>query len=210
MRRKAPKPEPASSPLALGWRSGEDCPGSVEDAHSAESPSPQDARDDIPREGRAPERKPRRPRPEPTPAQRALGLLVRREHSRKELTRKLTTRGVEPEAAVAAVDKLTAAGWQDDQRFAESLIRSRIAAGHGPVRIRAELAMHALDREGVAQALDAAEVDWDEAARDLVRRRFGADVTADRDKQRKAADWLLRRGFTGAQVRAATRFDPED
>src|SRR6478735_6519133 len=107
MRRKAPKPEPASSPLALGWRSGEDCPGSVEAAHSAESPSPQDdARDDIPREGSA-ARKPRRPRPEPTPAQRALGLLVRREHSRKELTRKLTARGVEQEAAVAAVDKMT-------------------------------------------------------------------------------------------------------
>ena len=24
------------------------------------------------------------------------------------------------------------------------------------------------------------------------------------------SDWLLRRGFTGAQVRAATRFDPDD
>jgi len=210
MRRKAPKPEPASSPLALGWRSGEDCPGSVEDAHSAESPSPQDARDDIPREGSAPERKPRRPRPEPTPAQRALGLLVRREHSRKELTRKLTARGVEQEAAVAAVDKMAAAGWQDDDRFAESLIRSRIAAGHGPVRIRAELGMHALGREAVAAALEAVKVDWDEIARDLVRRRFGADVASNCERQRKAADWLLRRGFTGAQVRAATRFDPED
>jgi len=139
-----------------------------------------------------------------------LGLLVRREHSRKELTRKLTARGVEQEAAVAAVDKMAAAGWQDDDRFAESLIRSRIAAGHGPVRIRAELGMHSLGREAVAAALEAVEVDWDEIARDLVRRRFGADVASDRERQRKAADWLLRRGFTGAQVRAATRFDPED
>src|SRR4249919_3607804 len=160
MRRKAPKPEPASSPLALGWRSGEDCPGSVEDAHSAESPSPQDARDDIPLEGRAPERKPRRPRPEPTPAQRALGLLVRREHSRKELTRKLTARGVEPEAAVAAVDKMAAAGWQDDGRFAEQLIRSRAATGYGPVRIRAELSMHGLPREAVSAAMESCEADW--------------------------------------------------
>ncbi|HSX65164.1 MAG TPA: recombination regulator RecX, partial [Pseudoxanthomonas sp.] len=31
---------------------------------------------------------------EQTPVQRALGLLTRREHSRKELTRKLTARGV--------------------------------------------------------------------------------------------------------------------
>lgn len=152
----------------------------------------------------------RRKRPEPTPTQRALGLLVRREHSRRELTRKLAARGVEPEAAVAAIDKLQAAGWQDDARFAEQLVRSRAATGHGPVRVRAELGMHGLGREAVATAMDAAEVDWAERARDLVRRRFGESVADDRDLRRKAADWLLRRGFTGEQVRAATRFDPDD
>ncbi|MBD4910917.1 recombination regulator RecX, partial [Xanthomonas citri pv. citri] len=31
---------------------------------------------------------------EQTPVQRALGLLVRREHSRKELNRKLLARGI--------------------------------------------------------------------------------------------------------------------
>ena len=45
------------------------------------------------------------------PMQRALNLLVRREHSRKELTRKLTSRGIEDEAA-QAVAKLTEAGWR--------------------------------------------------------------------------------------------------
>ena len=194
MRRKAPKPDPSSSPLAMGWRSGEDdrTPGDVSVDANVDAGA---------------EKKPRRPRTEPTPTQRALGLLVRREHSRKELTRKLTARGVERDDAVAAVDKLEAAGWQDDSRFAESLVRSRIATGYGPVRIRAELGMHNLDREAVATALDSADVDWDDIARDLVRRRFGAEL--DRAQQRKAADWLLRRGFTGAHVRAATRFDPE-
>jgi regulatory protein len=163
-----------------------------------------------PAEASTPARKQRRPRPEPTPTQRALGLLVRREHSRRELTRKLTARGVEKDAAVAAIDKLEAAGWQDDGRFAESLVRSRASAGYGPLRIRAELGMHALGREAVGSALDSIEVDWDALARDLVRRRFGDDVASDRDRQRKAADWLMRRGFTGAQVRAATRFDPDD
>ena len=198
MRRKPPKPDPASSPLAMGWRSGEDGPGLGEHA----SPSPGEARED------AATRKPRRTRPEPTPTQRALGLLVRREHSRHELTRKLTARGIERDDATAAVDKLEAAGWQDDGRFAESLVRSRIAGGYGPVRIRAELGMHALDRDAIGAVLDSVDVDWNDIARDLVRRRFGADL--DRDRQRKAADWLLRRGFTGAHVRAATRFDPDD
>lgn len=65
----------------------------------------------------------RKPRPQPTPVQRALGLLVRREHSRKELARKLTARGVETEDAIAAVERLASEGWQDDTRFACSLVR---------------------------------------------------------------------------------------
>lgn len=153
---------------------------------------------------------PRRKRPEPTPAQRALGLLVRREHSRKELGRKLAARGVEPEAAEAAIDKLADAGWQDDARFAEQLVRSRAATGHGPLRIRAELATHGLARDAIAAAMDGYDGDWLDNARDLVRRRFGAIAADDRAARHKAADLLLRRGFTSDHVRAATRFDPDD
>lgn len=152
----------------------------------------------------------RGPRPEPSPTQRALGLLVRREHSRRELTRKLEARGVEPEAARTTIDKLNAAGWQDDARFAEQLVRSRAGAGHGPLRIRAELGTHGLAREAIAIAMDGYDGDWLDNARDLVRRRFGAIATADRAARHKAAELLLRRGFSSDHVRAATRFDPDD
>jgi regulatory protein len=150
----------------------------------------------------------RRKRPEPTPTQRALGLLVRREHSQRELTRKLRARGIDGEEATAAVEKLKAAGWQDDARFAENLVRSRAAAGFGPLRIRAELGTHGLEREAVAAAMEGFDGDWNEIARDLVKRRFGAAL--DRAQQRKAAELLIRRGFGGDQVRAATRFDPDE
>ena len=70
----------------------------------------------------------RRPR-ELTPLQRALALLVRREHSRKELARKLAERGIERDAALAAVDRLAGDGWQSDVRFAEMLVRSRVGQG---------------------------------------------------------------------------------
>ena len=149
-------------------------------------------------------------RPEPTPVQRALGLLTRREHSSRELTRKLTVRGVEPQQAKAAVDKLAAAGWQDDARFAETLVRSRAAAGYGPIRIRAELGTHGLDREAVAAAMDTFDGDWAESARDLVRRRFGDGIAEDRVGRRKAAELLVRRGFAAEHVRVAVRFDPDD
>lgn len=152
---------------------------------------------------------PRRRGREQTPVQRALGLLARREHSRKELNRKLTARGLDADQARAAVDRLAGEGWQDDARFAESLVRSRSNTGYGPLRIRAELATHGLDREAIARAMETFEGDWAEVARDLVRRRFGPSLD-DLAAMRKAADFLLRRGFDGGSVRAATRFDPDD
>ena len=142
-------------------------------------------------------------RPPPTATQRALGLLVRREHSRKELSRKLAARGVESEEAQAAIDKLSEAGWQDDARFAELLVRSRAASGYGPVHVRAELRMHGLDSDAVAAAMDGFDGDWNAIARDLVRRRLGAQGAKDLAQERKAADLLLRRGFAMDQVRAA-------
>lgn len=147
---------------------------------------------------------------EQTPVQRALGLLVRREHSRKELTRKLTSRGIEGEAAQAAVDKLTEAGWQDDIRFAENLVRMRANTGYGPIHVRAELGTHGLDSEQITAAMETFEGDWTENARDLVRRRFGEAGPQDLAQRRKAADLLARRGFDGDSIRRATRYDPDD
>jgi len=147
---------------------------------------------------------------EQTPVQRALGLLVRREHSRKELTRKLQARGIETEAAVAAVDKLSEAGWQDDTRFAENLVRIRANTGYGPIHIRAELGTHGLDSEQIALAMDTFEGDWAENARDLVCRRFGEAGPQELPQRRKAADLLARRGFDGDTIRRAPRYDPDD
>lgn len=147
---------------------------------------------------------------EQTPVQRALGLLVRREHSRKELTRKLQARGIETEAAVAAVDTLSEAGWQDDTRFAENLVRIRANTGYGPIHIRAELGTHGLDSEQIALAMDTFEGDWAENARDLVCRRFGEAGPQELPQRRKAADLLARRGFDGDTIRRATRYDPDD
>ncbi|MGV6494237.1 recombination regulator RecX [Stenotrophomonas rhizophila] len=147
---------------------------------------------------------------EQTPVQRALGLLVRREHSRKELARKLQARGIETEAAVAAVDKLSEAGWQDDTRFAENLVRIRANTGYGPLHIRAELGTHGLDSEQIALAMDTFEGDWGENARDLVCRRFGDGGPQELAQRRKAADLLARRGFDGDTIRRATRYDPDD
>lgn len=149
-------------------------------------------------------------RREQTPLQRALGLLVRREHSRKELGRKLKARGIEPEEVDAAVARLAAEGWQDDTRFAETLVRNRANGGYGPLHIRAELGTHGLDSAQIEAAMATFEGDWADNARDLVRRRFGENGPEELPQRRRAADMLARRGFDGSCIRSATRYDPED
>lgn len=143
-----------------------------------------------------------RPGGEPTPTQRALGLLTRREHSQAELERKLVQRGVAVADAQAVVDSLARDGWQSDARFAESLLRARASSGHGPAYVRAELAnLHGLTDEIIAAAMDCFEGDWFELARDLIRRRHPQALVGDRGVRRKAAEFLLRRGFDMEIVR---------
>jgi regulatory protein len=146
----------------------------------------------------------------PEAYQKALELLVRREHSRRELGRKLSARGIDRDAADAAMDKLAGQGFQDEQRFAEMLARSRAAGGHGPIRIRAELATHGLAREMIENALESCDRDWSESAREQLSRRYSAQDLAAPAKRRKAVEFLLRRGFEHSVAYAAVRRRDED
>lgn len=146
----------------------------------------------------------------PDAYQKALELLVRREHSRRELGNKLRARGIDRDAADAAMDKLGVQGFQDEQRFADMLARSRASGGHGPIRIRAELAMHGLAREMIEHALESCDRDWAESAREQLSRRYSAVDLADPAKRRKAVEFLLRRGFEQSVAYAAARHREED
>lgn len=149
-------------------------------------------------------------RPEPSAYQRALGLLVRRDHSRRELSRKLRARGVEAEDADAALLVLSRQDFQNDARFAEALARTRAGAGYGPRYIRAELGTHGLTREDIEAALLACDTDWADSAQGLIRRRYGNKDLTDPAVRRKATDLLLRRGFDHRVAAATTRSSAGD
>jgi len=151
----------------------------------------------------------RRPKSEdPTPPDaydKALTLLVRREHSAKELKSKLTRRGLDADAASAALEKLQSKDFQSDARFGEMLVRSRIEGGYGPRWIFAELRTHGIGDEQARALLDAAEVDWAEQVRRQLRRRYGGRSAANHAERVKRAAFLLRRGFDAATVQSVTR-----
>ena len=137
----------------------------------------------------------------------AVELLARREHSRLELERKLATRGF-PEAVIApALDALEHSGVLVATRFTESFIRSRVAKGQGPARIRAELAERGVG--DAAELLRGGDVDWLAAARAVRRKRFGAEPPRDFRERAKQARFLQYRGFTADQVRAALELDAD-
>ncbi len=139
-----------------------------------------------------------------------LGLLARREHSSRELKTKLAQRGHARGEALDAVDKLARTSYQSDERFAASLVRSRTAQGYGPRRIAAELKSHALAAPAIRAALDAAGCDWVASAAAQLRRRYGAKAAADAAERARRAQFLLRRGFDPATVRAVTRAEVDD
>ena len=141
---------------------------------------------------------------------KALGLLARREHSRRELKTKLRQGGYQGEETSAAIDRLGEQQYQDDDRFAEVLLRSRIAQGYGPMRLRAELKSHGLGDARIRELLDAAEADWAALASAQLRRRYGGKGVADPAERARRAQFLLRRGFAAATVRSVTHADVDD
>ncbi|WP_243041447.1 regulatory protein RecX [Dyella sedimenti] len=146
----------------------------------------------------------------PSAYDKALGLLARRDHSRRELGRKLRQGGYEGGEAGEALDRLGEQHYQDDDRFAEMLVRSRVSQGYGPMRLRAELKNHGLSDARIRVVLDAAGVDWAAAAAAQLHRRYGAAGAADPAEKARRAQFLLRRGFPAATVRNVTHADVDD
>lgn len=149
-------------------------------------------------------------KPKASAYNKALGLLARRDHSRKELRQKLDRSGYGRDEASDAIDRLGEQHYQDDDRFAEALIRNRSAQGYGPMRLRAELKSHGLPDARIRSLLDEADIDWAESAAAQLRRRYRTAGTTDPAERARRAQFLLRRGFPAATVRDVTHADVDD
>jgi regulatory protein len=139
----------------------------------------------------------------------ALRLLGRREHSARELKTKLRARGLEAESAGEIVDGLKESGWQSDERYAEMLVRSRVAQGHGPLRIEAEMRVAGIGAEAIRAAMDAAETDWDEVALRVWERHFRTPAGNAQERQ-KQYRYLMGRGFDSATIARVLKHAPDE
>jgi regulatory protein len=139
----------------------------------------------------------------------ALELLARREHTRRELTRKLTPRAFPDDIVAPVLDELERSVALAEARFTDSFVRARIAKGQGPQRIRAELAQRGIDADAADEVLRGADVDWLDAIRAVRAKRFGAEPPSDYAQRARQARFLQYRGFSSAQIKAALEFDPD-
>ena len=134
---------------------------------------------------------------------KAMDYLARREHGRVELRDKLAKAGFDPDIIEDAIARLIEDGLQNDQRFVDAFVQSRISQGKGPARIRAELRERGLAPGDIDIGLAEAGADWAELARDVRVKKFGRAVPSDFSRKAKQMRFLQYRGFEQDHIQAA-------
>ncbi len=133
---------------------------------------------------------------------KALYLLSRRDHSGRELERKLR-RTADKTVAEETVARMQELGLIDDAAYAEQMARHFCERKHYPRRrAEQELLARGVEREIARRAVEQTGSDDTEQAKALIARRYAAQL-ATPDGRRKTAAALARFGFDGATVRRA-------
>jgi len=132
----------------------------------------------------------------------AINLLSRREYSRHELFQKLEPRSKNESQIFKLLDKLIESGYQSDQRFAESFLRSRINRGLGNMRITRELKDKGIDVDLIEQVMSL-DNDWFQLAYECGLKKSHSLNLADYKDKQKLFRYLAYRGFSMDQIQYA-------
>jgi regulatory protein len=130
--------------------------------------------------------------------QQALKLLARREHSQKELQRKLIKRGAEAEQIELVLQQLVEEKLLSDDRFCEAYIYHRRKAGFGPLRIQAELSERGIHAKTEDQLQNGES--WEELLEKTWQKKFKGQYPCDLKNKAKQTRFLINRGFTIEQI----------
>jgi len=139
---------------------------------------------------------------------RALAMLARREHTRVEMTRKLSPHAESPEQVEQLLDALAARGWLSETRFAESRAHT-LARKFGSRKIEYDLRSRGVSAEVVEQMVERSLAQEFENCRAAWRRKFGVlpQDAAERGRQMR---FLAGRGFSAEAVRHVLKAADDD
>jgi len=141
---------------------------------------------------------------------KAMDYLARRDYGNRELVRKLANAGFDADVAAAAVARLGEEGLQNDRRFIESFIQSRINQGKGPVRIQLDLGQRGLPAGLVDEVLNDCDVDWYDLAAAVRLKKFGAGQPGSFKEKARQMRFLQQRGFEQAHIQSAVGATDDD
>jgi regulatory protein len=152
---------------------------------------------------------------------RGLRLLAMREHSVKELTKKLfdkseksltvddaddadgsnnSDRAKVSDAIYAVIDDLLEKKYLSDERFTEVYIRSRGNRGFGPIKIEAELKSKGVSNNLIQDHLDKGAALWFDNAKAQYQKKYADSPINDYSAWTKRANFMQSRGFTMEQI----------
>lgn len=144
----------------------------------------------------------------------AVDILSRRDHSAKELERKVARRSG-TDFAREAVERLEELGYVDDERYAQNLAQELYERRNmGKRRIEQELRERGVDRDIISACTQ--ELDGDDVERitDLLNTKFHGKFL-DEKGRRRTFNALIRLGYGYSDIRTAMRqadaeYDGED
>lgn len=140
----------------------------------------------------------------------ALNALARREYSIVELRRKLDTKasgmaatGRSQQHIEQVIEALTLDGSLSDERFTAEYVRTRVAKGFGPLRIRMELLERGVSDRLAEEELTRPSEFWQEQAASVCQQKFAGLLAelheghgeASQQRWNRCARFLSQRGF---------------
>lgn len=139
---------------------------------------------------------------------RALRYLSMREHSRLELSRKLSRYAEESDDVAGLLDALEAAKFLSAERFSESLVHRR-QTRFGNQRIFAELQSHGLDKIEIDKIKSALIESEAIRAIEVLHKKYRLEPDGHSERA-KQMHFLQQRGFSSKAIQAAMRAPREN
>jgi len=129
-----------------------------------------------------------------------IDLLSRREHSVKELNHKMLQRGFSSSEIAEVITFLVENNYCNEQRFAESVFRSRVNKGYGLKYIEQELQQKGVDKAILRLVQQEYAIDWFEQAAQAYEKKFGLVPIRDEKDKAKRIRFLQYRGFSSYDI----------
>ncbi|MDA3978711.1 MULTISPECIES: recombination regulator RecX [Gallibacterium] len=130
-----------------------------------------------------------------------LKLLAIRDYSEYELRCKLQAKAFSEQEIEDVIEKCQANNWQNDFRFCEHFLLSRVQRGYGLQRIKQEMQQKGIQNEVFQHVLAQSEIDWFALAEQVLSKKF-PDYAEIQDLKIKQKMWryLYSRGFNQEEI----------